>query len=592
MDNQNISIMYNNYLYYFYYYYYYYCYYTHLRVLHNNLFNYLCAYYHAKLSSELMYYYIPHSMETNINRIFDHKNIQFYNYAYYPHYTQMDVGLYCTQGIACDIGVNENHVSHDIDNNAYNISDHVNIDATICTSAIDDVIVNSNIGNDAENIFHIDKKIPNIDICFINVGGIFKRSFYPEFNQFISKFDIVCFAETKCDDTLTLSNFEVIHKIRNKYKRSSGGISIAVKKEIYKYVKVIHSSSDYVLWIKVNKKLIECENDLIIGSVYIPPENSPYSTIDAFTELEDDIISKFYSEESILLLGDFNAKTSNKSDLIDTDNQENEDIDSQEYIQSRPINDILCSNNVNIDRKSMDRNNCNNYGYRLLEMCKACNLLIMNRRCEGNDKETGAVTCTNSSMVDYAILYINTLNSLIPKFYVYEYSCLLSDVHSSIHVSISPKRTASLPNNSSISFDTDITLETPQNYSKDETRKIKKLTNENYEEFQNSIENVNIIELIEELHECTETTSEIIINKTAKRLNEILVDSAMMVCGSSRCNKKQQFKPLSENLPEWFNQNCQKHRKEYQKARKKYNIKKHKENLTLLQKSSKQYKKH
>ena len=54
--------------------------------------------------------------------------------------------------------------------------------------------------------------------------------------------------------------------------------------------------------------------------------------------------------------------------------------------------------------------------------------------------------------------------------------------------------------------------------------------------------------------------------------------------------EKPQFKSQSEKLSEWFNQNCKRHRG-ISKSMKKYNIKKHNENLILFQKGSKQYKK-
>ena len=325
--------------------------------------------------------------------------------------------------------------------------------------------------------------------------------------------------------------------------------------------------------------------------MYIPPENSPYSTIDAFTEIEDDLISKFYREESILLIGDFNAKTSNKSDLIDHDVHENEVLDSHDYVGN--ISDVLYNNNINISRKSDDKNICNNYGYRLLEMCKACNLFILNGRCEGNDKETGAVTCKKSTLVDYALLYVNTLHSLIPRFYVYDYSCLLSDVHSSISVSITRKTNGTVPDNSPTSNNPATTQETSSNYFSDNSTKPKKigLTINNLQQIENSINNDKIAELIDKLNSSNGPITEQDINNTTNQLNQILVESAILVCGSNKLNKTQQVKPQTEKLPEWFNQNCQTDRKKYQKARKKYNKKKDKDNLASLQNSSKQYKK-
>ena len=49
--------------------------------------------------------------------------------------------------------------------------------------------------------------------------------------------------------------------------------------------------------------------------MYIPPENSKYSTIDEFTEIENEFISLLGNNSRYALVGDFNAKTSDLPDL-------------------------------------------------------------------------------------------------------------------------------------------------------------------------------------------------------------------------------------------------------------------------------------
>jgi hypothetical protein len=53
----------------------------------------------------------------------------------------------------------------------------------------------------------------------------------------------------------------------------------------------------------------------LLGCVYIPPENSKYSTIDAFTEIENEFISLLGNNSRYALVGDFNAKTSDLPDF-------------------------------------------------------------------------------------------------------------------------------------------------------------------------------------------------------------------------------------------------------------------------------------
>ena len=66
---------------------------------------------------------------------------------------------------------------------------------------------------------------------------------------------------------------------------------------------------EYVQWFKVSRGLTQTEEDLIIGTIYIPPKNTKYFSVD--------ILEAFYSEveqldtdyKYVILVGDFNART-------------------------------------------------------------------------------------------------------------------------------------------------------------------------------------------------------------------------------------------------------------------------------------------
>ena len=47
------------------------------------------------------------------------------------------------------------------------------------------------------------------------------------------------------------------------------------------------------MWMKLDKAYLGQNENLIIGSIYIPPENSDYSTCEAFTEIENDLLELF-----------------------------------------------------------------------------------------------------------------------------------------------------------------------------------------------------------------------------------------------------------------------------------------------------------
>jgi exonuclease III len=109
------------------------------------------------------------------------------------------------------------------------------------------------------------------------------------------KYDIICFTETKTDDTdlMFIENifdqlgYKIFSVNRAKLQRvRSGGIITAVKKSLLKYIKEVKNDCKFVQWLEVNKKLQNLDKNLIIGNVYIPPRSSVYSDIDMFDKLE------------------------------------------------------------------------------------------------------------------------------------------------------------------------------------------------------------------------------------------------------------------------------------------------------------------
>jgi hypothetical protein len=51
------------------------------------------------------------------------------------------------------------------------------------------------------------------------------------------------------------------------------------------------------------------DKNILLGNIYIPPENTKYSCLDAFNEIESEIFQLSEHSDPIGLLGDINAKT-------------------------------------------------------------------------------------------------------------------------------------------------------------------------------------------------------------------------------------------------------------------------------------------
>ena len=445
------------------------------------------------------------------------------------------------------------------------------------------------------NVSHEQNMHNNIDICFINVGGLKKKILYPEFIDFINDYDIVCMAETKCDDNVVIPGFKCIHKTRSRYRRISGGICIAVKSNIMPFVNIISNTSEYVLWITINKRFTNTNTDLVVGAVYIPPESSPYSSIESFDEIENELIEYFHNEQSIILMGDFNSKTKKRCDIIEIDDFETENLPDN-FVNEADTKTLLLNNNMLISRNSQDKNNCNNFGNRLIDLTKSCNFLILNGRCQGNDLYKGSTTCKDSSLVDYALLYISSLNDYYPVFNVIDFSCLYSDVHNAIHVNLTSKNCSQLHNVPHISDHVNVNA---CNFKHDDTDRPKIGTHDTKDEFLHNIDTNKIKDLehlLNVLNPLTTPTHELCesnITQVATQLNTILTDAAKHTYGSHKPKQKtpRTNKQTSKHAANgWFSDRCQRFRQKYNTAKKRYHLTKQLSDLIVLRRCSRKYK--
>ena len=98
---------------------------------------------------------------------------------------------------------------------------------------------------------------------------------------------------------------------------------------------------------EVSSDLVNLDQDIIFGIVYIPPENTVYSSQDAFREIENEYnnFSINYKYMYISLIGDFNGRTADEDDFFFS--SENHGYDATRYIE----NDVLTLDELHIPRK-------------------------------------------------------------------------------------------------------------------------------------------------------------------------------------------------------------------------------------------------
>ena len=131
-----------------------------------------------------------------------------------------------------------------------------------------------------------------------------------------------------------------------------------------------------ILWVRI--RLPNGESDVYLGAVYLPPENS--TTFSATMsgdgascwDILQNQVSTFGQRGQVIVMGDFNARTSNKWDL-----------------PNMPDLDVP-RNNPYPRRENSDQRSPNAWGWAMLALCKASNLAIVNGRTPGDP--SGATT--------------------------------------------------------------------------------------------------------------------------------------------------------------------------------------------------------
>ena len=245
-----------------------------------------------------------------------------------------------------------------------------------------------------------------LKLGMLNCHGIKNKFETPEFQKLVSSEDIFGVCETWLNDNseqITVPGFN-FYPLNRKNEMSRGGLGVFIKHNIKEYVKVMYEkSNENILLCKIKKQFLGYDQDLYIGITYIPPE---YSTrekrlnIDRF-ELLTQVTSRLPSEK-IILIGDFNARTSNSEDRLLKDKHDDDAMPTELFSHIK-------QKRVNQDSKH------NSYGKSLLDYCAATQSYIANGRTLGDFQ--GRLTCyetRGSSTVDYVIVK-DTLRKYVKK---------------------------------------------------------------------------------------------------------------------------------------------------------------------------------
>ena len=149
--------------------------------------------------------------------------------------------------------------------------------------------------------------------------------------------------------------------------------------------------------------------DLILGSIYIPPENSRFYSPDELNILEDELSSYCNNNKYVFLAGDANSRVGTLKDFILPDPHTNKLFGIDVELENDLYKHTLLENlSVPLHRNSLDKRT-NTHGFLLLDMCKNNNMFIINGRLF-KDETIGAFTFRDKSVIDYVLATAESFN--------------------------------------------------------------------------------------------------------------------------------------------------------------------------------------
>lgn len=192
--------------------------------------------------------------------------------------------------------------------------------------------------------------------------------------------------------------------------RASGGITVFVKNKWETDVKRLYHNFRYTVVLMLSKHIFGLEQDILAMFSYLPPEgSSSYNDQDEnngviiLLELLQKAKAE-YPNTAILLSGDLNARIGVMKD----------------YILGHTLTYVLEQGNDWYDSDVFDRvrhtkdDTVNDFGIKLVNMCKLLGIHVVNGRVEGD--ENGEITCVTPkgcSIVDYFIASTSLFENLL-----------------------------------------------------------------------------------------------------------------------------------------------------------------------------------
>lgn len=323
------------------------------------------------------------------------------------------------------------------------------------------------------------------------------------------------------------------------------------------------------MWIELEKCLMQTDENIMLGVSYVPPAQSKYFNDEEILNLESEITSFCSNNKYVLITGDLNARTARLKDYMRADNFLSDifDFDTETRSFFDKIS-ILEKFNIPTERATKD-SKTNNNGNWLVEICKNNNMFIVNGRV-GKDQHEGAPTFRDKSVIDYTISTAECFE-WFSEFEITELDALFSDGHSLISWSLQAGEIEKYCNFGSSD---------KQNYNSSTKYKWSDSAKQLFIEQFDMADVLHIKQSMDRMEPSSEN-----INICANKISNIFKYAAQNSLTPIKPHHKRPFdKP-------WFGHACKAARKEYHKAKRRYQSNKCTQYKSNLEIQSKNFKK-
>ncbi|CAG2195575.1 unnamed protein product [Mytilus edulis] len=275
---------------------------------------------------------------------------------------------------------------------------------------------------------------------------------------------------------------------------------------------------------RVDRILFRTEDDIIMGIVYIPPENTRYTSENAMSEIEIEFLEL--------------QKNKHLTDFIDVNE----------------FNDIHVLDDLKIPRiRNSSDTVVNTYGRKLIQFCKNNNMYILNGRV-GKDRVLGKPTSRSISVVDYILCTANILCK-VDDFEVSDFCNLFSDIHSPLCLSLTVNGCNATQGESEVINDKNV--------------HIGKWKHEKTIEYKNNIDVDKVNELLLNVMSKYDDISSVdqgTVDSIVSDITTVLLSAAKDTFGVFTKNSKNIGGEGNFSNKDWFNKDCKRLDKNFEKA--------------------------